>query len=210
MWDSLEALLRQLRRHGPDPDWNDVFGIFHRWVTAESAVLGKVLAEDAEQNLPDGGPKVWETPTHYKWCLVDLPQDSFTLWIHEYKAEDPQVRLYARSIHNHRYDFCTTILSGSYLHERFGVDVTSAGDVRAVTALAAETVKTGDSLVLQADEYHRVTGFDDATLTLVVKSRPRTAWSYSVDEDAKRLRRHVSAADRVDFLVAKLRGTQPS
>ena len=64
-----------------------------------------------------------ETTTHFAWCLRDVPDEPFTFWLHEYKEQRDWRQGYADSVHNHRYHFCTTILRGGYLHERYAATI---------------------------------------------------------------------------------------
>ena len=82
---------------------------------------------------------------------------------------------YADSVHNHRYHFCTTILCGGYVHQRFDTDVDpESGLVTSATLVRGGRCAAGESGYLLADEFHRIPSALDGTMTLLVKSRPVT------------------------------------
>ncbi len=101
--------------------WVDVGEWFREW--AARPHLRKELRSYIDQLTPQQATWVIahsrETTTHFAWCLRDEPDEPFTFWLHEYKPLRDWRTGYADSVHNHRYHFCTTILSGAYLHERF-------------------------------------------------------------------------------------------
>jgi hypothetical protein len=146
-----------------------------------------------------------ETTTHFAWCLRDEPAEPFTFWLHEYKPQRDWRPGYADSIHNHRYHFCTTILQGSYLHERFDAEV--AHDDRAILATtllrSAEAVE-GNSGTMLAHEFHRIPKAADDTMTFLVKSRAVRPWSLSYDPDTRTSHRHVPVESRLEVLTQSL------
>ncbi|NUT50277.1 MAG: hypothetical protein HOV94_23665 [Saccharothrix sp.] len=146
-----------------------------------------------------------ETTTHFAWCLRDEPAEPFTFWLHEYKPQRDWRRGYADSIHNHRYHFCTVILSGSYLHERFTADV--ADDGRAILStslLRSDQAREGASGTMLAHEFHRIPQAADDTMTFLVKSRAVSPWSLSFDPDTRTSHRHVPVEARLEDLTNNL------
>jgi hypothetical protein len=123
-----------------------------------------------------------ETTTHFAWCIRDRPDEPFTFWLHEYKEQRDWRTGYADSVHNHRYHFCTTILRGGYLHERYSAIVEPDTELIASTELLTSTpcpVGAADSLF--ASDFHRIPKAVDGTMTFLVKSREVTPWSLSYD-----------------------------
>ncbi len=146
-----------------------------------------------------------ETTTHFAWCLRDEPAEPFTFWLHEYKPQCDWRAGYADSIHNHRYHFCTTLLSGSYLHERFTARLAEDGRSVQDTALLRSTqALEGDSGTMLAHEFHRIPKAADDTLTFLVKSRAVTPWSLSYDPDTRTSHRHVPVESRLEELTNTL------
>ncbi|WP_229373501.1 hypothetical protein [Umezawaea beigongshangensis] len=146
-----------------------------------------------------------ETTTHFAWCLRDEPGEAFTFWLHEYKPQRDWRPGYADSVHNHRYHFSTTIVSGSYLHERFGVRLGPAG--RSVLSARLERgaeCRAGTAGSLLAHEFHRIPRAADGTLTFLVKSRAVMPWSLSFDPGTATSHRHVPVEMRLEELTNQL------
>lgn len=146
-----------------------------------------------------------ETTTHFAWCLRDRPDEPFTFWLHEYKPLSDWRTGYADSVHNHRYHFCTTILSGAYLHERFDVRLGVGGRTVVATELTNRTqCAEGTTGTLLAHEFHRIPRAADGTMTFLVKSRAVTPWSLSYDPETGISHRHVPVEDRLEDLTNHL------
>lgn len=146
-----------------------------------------------------------ETTTHFAWCLRDAPTEPFTFWLHEYKAQRDWHQGYADSVHNHRYHFCTTILSGSYVHERFSARLGPTGrSVESAALLRRSECVTGTSDTMLAHEFHRIPRAMDNTMTFLVKSRAVTPWSLSFDPDTGTSHRHVPVESRLEELTNHL------
>jgi hypothetical protein len=146
-----------------------------------------------------------ETTTHFAWCLRDQPAEPFTFWLHEYKPQRDWRHGYADSIHNHRYHFCTTILSGAYLHERFEAQLSADGRAITSTALLHRAeCPSGTSGTMLAHEFHRIPRASDDTMTFLVKSRAVTPWSLSFDPDTATSHRHVPVEARLEELTNHL------
>lgn len=146
-----------------------------------------------------------ETTTHFAWCLRDEPTEPFTFWLHEYKPQQDWRHGYADSVHNHRYHFCTTILSGSYLHERFTARVDAEGrSVLGTTLLRRAECPTGTTGTMLAHQFHRIPRAADDTMTFLVKSRAVRPWSLSYDPDTRTSHRHVPVESRLEELTKHL------
>jgi hypothetical protein len=146
-----------------------------------------------------------ETTTHFAWCLRDCPDEPFTFWLHEYKEQRDWRAGYADSVHNHRYHFCTTILRGGYLHERYSATVEPGTELIAATELLTSTpcqVGAADSLF--ASDFHRIPRAVDGTMTFLVKSREVTPWSLSYDPLTHESHKHVPVESRLSQLVRRL------
>jgi hypothetical protein len=146
-----------------------------------------------------------ETTTHFAWCLRDLAAEPFSFWLHEYKPQRDWRAGYADSVHNHRYHFCTVILSGGYRHERFRTTL----DARTGLISGAELTSGGDcgpgeSGVLTAEQFHRIPSARDSTLTFLVKSRPVRPWSLSYDPATGVGHRHTPVESRLAELTSLL------
>lgn len=146
-----------------------------------------------------------ETTTHFAWCLYDRPDDPFSLWLHEYKPCHAWLPGYANSVHNHRYHFCTTLLSGGYLHERFTAELDDTGTViRSVASTGGCWLSEGDGGHLLSHEFHRIPEAADGTMTFLVKSRMVTPWSVSYDPATRLSQQHIPMTDRLARLAGRL------
>jgi hypothetical protein len=146
-----------------------------------------------------------EATTHFAWCLYDQPGDAFSLWLHEYKPCRNWLPGYANSVHNHRYHFCTTLLSGGYLHERFTADIHDNGTtIRSVTRQNSTYCQEGGGGHLLSHEFHRIPVADDGTMTFLVKSRMITPWSLSYDPATGLSQRHIPMRNRLTDLAGRI------
>ena len=202
---SLGRLAGELRGAG---EWPARYGRFQAWVRAQPDLLGTLRAELRGLSAPDLtwlGAGSRETTTHFAWRLMDEPDDPFSCWLHEYKPQRDWLPGYANTVHNHRYDFGTTVLSGGYLHEWFDVELDSSGElVRGATPAGAETFLPGAVCAVTADRFHRIPRAKDGTVTFLIKSRPVKSWSVSFDPVTRVSRRHVPVEVRVGELAQRL------
>jgi len=146
-----------------------------------------------------------ETTTHFAWCLRDRPEEPFTFWLNEYKQQRDWRTGYADSIHNHRYHFCTTILRGGYLHERYVATINPTTEMIGSTELRHSTpCPVGATESLLASDFHRIPRAADGTMTFLVKSREVTPWSLSFDPETQESHRHVPVETRLEHLANRL------
>lgn len=146
-----------------------------------------------------------ETTTHFAWCLRDRPEEPYTFWLHEYKPQRDWRQGYADSVHNHRYHFCTTILHGGYLHERYTAAIDPVTElVRSARRRAATPCPVGATGSLLASDFHRIPRATDGTMTFLVKSRQVRPWSLSWDPATGTGQRHVPVETRLEHLAHRL------
>ena len=108
-------------------------------------------------------------------------------------------------MHNHRYHFCTTILRGSYVQERFRVEFGPGGDTVTWATRVERSVRPAGTVgLLLADEFHRIPEAADGTVTFLVKSRPVKRWSLSYDPDQQISHRHIPVEARFHDLADRL------
>ena len=188
-------------------DWREVDTWFRPW--AAQAGLREELREQLRKLTGAKAAKVLrssrETTTHFAWCLLDSPRDPFSFWLHEYKAQRDWREGYADSVHNHRYHFCTTILRGNYLHERYETTHDPGTGLISSVRLRRKTLcQTGSCAVMLADEYHRIPQAADGTVTFLVKSRPVSSFSLSFDPTSGTGHRHVPVEVRLGDLADRI------
>ena len=188
-------------------NWSDVATCFRSWAGRPS------LRNELRDHLDTLSPQeaMWviahsrETTTHFAWCLRDEPHEPFTFWLHEYKPWRDWRPGYADSVHNHRYHFCTTLLRGSYLHERYDVRL-GLGGRSVVWAKLASRNQCGVGAVgcLSSDEFHRIPRAEDGTMTFLVKSRAVSPFSLSYDPETGISHRHIPVEERLEDLTKNL------
>lgn len=206
----LAGLDRQLRAEAGRlvRRWQVAREVTERWATGQPDLLG-MLREQLGDLPPAAGARVAagsrETTTHFAWRLVDDPDAPFSLWLHEYKPQHDWWPGYANSVHNHRYHFCSIVLTGCLEHEWYDVRLDPAGErVVGFGRRDRELWRPGRVRALTAEQFHRVARARDGTVTFLVKSRPVRAWSLSVDPASGVCRRHVPVEERVRDLASRI------
>jgi hypothetical protein len=205
---ALADLAEQLIRiDAPPADrWDAVDPCFQSWVAPDlrSRIRQHLMElEPAEADAVINRSR--ETTTHFAWCLRDRPGEPFTFWLHEYKPQRDWRQGYADSVHNHRYHFCTTIVSGGYVHERYLADIDPATELISDAALVQSTpCEVGAVNAMRSTEFHRIPLAMDATMTFLVKSREVTRWSLSYDPNTGGSHRHVPVESRLDELAGRI------
>jgi hypothetical protein len=188
-------------------DWRTVDAWFRPWAEQTS------LREELRGHLRDLHPssadalrnKSRETTTHFAWCLLDSPTDPFSFWLHEYKKQSDWREGYADSVHNHRYHFCTTILRGNYLHERYATRLDEkSGLITSVQLRRRALCQAGATGVMLADEFHRIPEAAEGTMTFLVKSRPVSSSSLSYDPSTGIGHRHIPVEVRLGELAERI------
>ncbi|MEU7788302.1 MULTISPECIES: hypothetical protein [unclassified Amycolatopsis] len=188
-------------------DWRAVDGWFRPWATQTG--LREELRTQLRTLSGAQAAKVLrssrETTTHFAWCLLDSPSDPFSFWLHEYKAQEDWREGYADSVHNHRYHFCTTILRGDYLHERYETTIDHDTGLIAAARLRRRTLcQAGSCATMLADEFHRIPEAAAGTMTFLVKSRPVSSFSLSFDPARGIGHRHVPVESRLGELADRI------
>ncbi|HEV2780845.1 MAG TPA: hypothetical protein VGX25_15780 [Actinophytocola sp.] len=187
--------------------WDSVDQCFQSWV-AQPDLRVKLRNHLLELPADEAAAVInrsRETTTHFAWCVRDRPEEPFTFWLHEYKPQRDWRRGYADSVHNHRYHFCTTIVRGGYVHERYTADIDPATEMIASAALTTSTpCETGAVAMLLASEFHRIPLAIDTTVTFLVKSREVTSWSLSYDPGTQSSHRHIPVESRLDELAERI------
>ncbi len=205
----LEELADQLRAADDDlpSHWRDVDRWFEAWAqrTGLRADLRTHLLELPRAEADAITRRSRETTTHFAWCLRDRPDEEFTFWVHEYKEQRDWRAGYADTVHNHRYHFCTTILRGGYLHERYSAILSPQSQLVASAELLTSTpCPVGAAESLLATDFHRIPRAVDGTMTFLVKSREVNPWSLSYDPLTHESQRHVPVESRLSQLLKRL------
>lgn len=199
---AMEDLAAELSALDVDPvvRWSAIDAVFRTWATRSDlhrSVRGH-LAELSASAVAVVTARSKEATTHFAWCLRDERDEPFTFWLHEYKPYRDWRGGYADSVHNHRYHFCTTLLHGSYQHERYDVTIDpDTGLIARADLRRSSTCVAGDAGALLFTDFHRIPYAGDGTKTFLVKSRQIAPWSLSFDEATQRGYRHVPASSRL-------------
>jgi hypothetical protein len=187
--------------------WDVVDRCFQSW-TERPDLRGTLrthlleLPSDEARRITD---RSRETTTHFAWCLRDRPDEPFTFWLHEYKPQRDWRAGYADSVHNHRYHFCTTIVRGGYLHERYQADIDPATEmISGAALLESAPCEVGSVATMLSDDFHRIPLARDTTMTFLVKSREVRGWSVSYDPTTQTGHRHVPVESRLDELAKRM------
>jgi hypothetical protein len=187
--------------------WQLVDQSFQSWVEQPDlrAKLRRHLLELPSDQAAAVIDRSRETTTHFAWCLRDRKAEPFTFWLHEYKPQNDWLPGYADSVHNHRYHFCTTIVRGGYLHERYRVDIDPVTELISSAALVRSTpCETGAVEMLLTSDFHRIPVAHDVTMTFLVKSRQVNSWSLSYDPNTDTGHRHVPVESRLGRLAERI------
>lgn len=94
-------------------------------------------------------------------------------------------------VHNHRFNFASVILAGSYVHERYDV----SGEVP--RRVAADELRTGDAYWFGTDQFHRTLPSKDLTISMVLRGRAMLANSTSVDLESGDRTEHYGSTDEL-------------
>ena len=188
-------------------NWEQADRHFRDWVARPDL---RLTLRDHLRDLPPAEmaavrTKSRETTTHFAWCLRDQPDEPFTFWLHEYKPQHDWRPGYADSVHNHRYHFCTTIVTGGYLHERYLAALNPTGLlISAVQLLDSTWCGSGDTGMLLASDFHRIPRAQDNTMTFLLKSRSITTFSLSYDPTTRASHQHIPVESRLDDLASRI------
>ena len=141
-----------------------------------------------------------EKTTHYKWLLAAPPNEGFELWLHEYKPRELRRTGHATVPHNHRFWLTSLILRGGFTDTRY---VRAPGEPAgaAIEPVGNRSLRPGETMVIDPDEIHSLSGLEDGTLSLVVQSEPVRSYS-EVFEDGQ--------VRRYSDLEARLAGLRES
>lgn len=135
----------------------------------DDMILEKVDFEQFEALIkrpPDFiiGPQ--DAPYLRRWFL--LPRnDACNIYLHEIRHDDIDLAL-----HDHPYDFESTILRGSYLEHRQSFDGKPAHAI----------YKTGDRNVKRAESLHRLQVLDGPVWTLLITGPRRREWGFETPD----------------------------
>lgn len=174
---------------------SEVIAAFRSDLDTFKADLRRLSFDDFQHLLPDSR----ETPTHFKWHLFASEDESYKVWLHEYKNSAVRLGGYAQTVHNHRYAMTSLLLSGGYRHSKFVVDdvTSSAIDLQLI---ATSELSAGASYSLEADEFHSVTEIVDGTVSLVIQWSSCDIHSTSVDLLTRKVVQHFPIESRFDIL----------
>jgi hypothetical protein len=188
--------------------WELAHAVTAQWLADQPDLLD-LLREHFQTLSPLAAAEVAagsrETTTHFAWLLAAIPQAPYSFWLHEYKPQRDWWQGYANTVHNHRYHFCTTVLTGGFQHEWYEVTFDPTGTlIRDIVCDGCEIWRPGPVQCVTANQFHRLAMATDGTLTFLVKSRAVRGWSTSIDPVTKISRRHVPVEERIHDLANRI------
>lgn len=204
MTDALADLFGQLEEGvgGTSEEWGD---ILRRYSDRLQEVLSGIvrLLDDPSASIAvrKAGR---ETTTHFVWRLREPARTGDVgLYLHEYKPSELATPGYADSVHNHRYCFATMALCGGYLHEAYVVAI-HGGEAEFSMEPTVKELLPGRVLTVDSNVFHRVTGVQPRTFTLLLKGPAVTSSSLSVVPGTRQVRTHVPVEGRLEMLRSTL------
>ncbi|MEX3616924.1 hypothetical protein [Paenibacillus glucanolyticus] len=96
----------------------------------------------------------------------------------------PQNKWPFESIHDHRFNFCATVLCGHYIHEEYSV-ISSNGDSVDLKLTNKTIINTGDVYYFTAGNFHRVLPSEELTLSLILRGTAVLPFSRVIDPEKK-------------------------
>ncbi|MEU8275815.1 hypothetical protein ACFYOK_10115 [Microbispora bryophytorum] len=143
-----------------------------------------------------------ERPTHFKWFLGGRPAD-YVIWLHEYKQPEvfAQATSFAASVHNHRYGFCSRVLSGGLHVSTFSPPAGPGGPVLLVER---RHVARGQTMILSHEDVHRIDRVEPRTCTILVQGPTARNFSTCYDITTGSSRRLYDMQSRLPWTMATL------
>lgn len=169
--------------------------------------LATWLTAQPEEKLERIADRSLERTTHFKWFLGAGP-GGYTVWLHEYKPPEVFARAvdFAASVHNHRYGFCSRVLSGALHVSEFATD----GPDEPIRLSGTRTVRQGKTMILSHEDVHRVDRVEPHTRTLLIQGPIARSFSTCYDTTSGRGRRVYDLQSRlprtIELLAAECRG----
>jgi hypothetical protein len=145
-----------------------------------------------------------ERTTHFKWFLGARP-GNYVVWLHEYKApkEFAQAVGFASSVHNHRYGFCSRVLSGTLHVSTFATPSEPDDQIRLT---GEREIKQGQTMSLSHEDVHRVDRVAPRTYTILVQGPVARSFSTCYDVASGYSRRIYDLQSRLPRTLALLTG----
>jgi hypothetical protein len=175
-FDDSEVTIASLRKELNTLDWSSR-NTAHAAAAETFAIVGPDhLMAAFGTSLPSSVDvnKSVEKTSHYKWFLGGPPDESFELWLHEYKPRDLRREGHATVAHNHRFWLSSLLLRGGFTDSRYRRDESSPSLLKRI---GSRRLAPGDAMVIDADEIHSLSDLEDGTITLVVQSAPVRSYS---------------------------------
>lgn len=146
------------------------------WMSVIGSVqIGKVIDHSIERS------------THFKWFL-GASLAGYIVWLHEYRAPErfAQAVSFAASVHDHRYGFCSRVLSGALHVSAFALLPDSESLVESV---GCECVQQGETMLLSSTDIHRIDCVEPHTYTIVIQGPADRGYSTCYDLTTGRAQR---------------------
>lgn len=157
------------------------------------------LAEDESGELEAVAPLLGHHPLGFtKIVLWNDNETGCRLRLHVWESVSRPLE----AVHNHRFNFVTAIVEGSYVHEQYLVDSFSPGDAKLASC---ERLIVGDAYALHNSCFHRTIPDDSVrTMSLVLRSRSQRSSSTSLDLGTGQRLEHFGVDEEFRILLARL------
>jgi hypothetical protein len=161
------------------------------------------LANRPPDQLALMADRSFERTTHFKW-FFGADQDNYIVWLHEYKAPTVFARAvdFAASVHNHRYGFCSRVLSGALHVSDFDLIAEREDRVRLA---GTRTIRVGETMTLSHEDVHRVDRVEPRTHTLLVQGPAARSFSTCYDLATGHGQRMYDLKGRLPHTIARLK-----
>lgn len=188
--------------HAPASAWSQLL----RTHAADRATLGEDLIHYISSHEEELGKDARETTTHYVWRLHSARPGGPGIYLNEFKELDRQTPGYAKTVHNHRYNFAALVLHGGYTQETYHVELHGQTLDRALVERGVSTsrLSAGQWNEVEHQSFHRIVNVAPSTFTLLLKGAPHLEYSLSVDERTGVVRRHIPVEARASALGESL------
>lgn len=114
-----------------------------------------------------------------KYVLWDDNSDGSRARLHYWPKNDWPFE----SIHDHRFNFCATVIKGHYVHEEYDVIENEDNNKVEIELTRKTIVNTGDAYFFKAGTFHRVLPSDEETISFLVRSGQQLPYSKVINPE---------------------------
>lgn len=127
-----------------------------------------------------------------KYVLWDNPMNGTRARLHYWPQKDWPFE----SIHDHRFNFCSVVVKGHYIHEEYLVKENQNSNKVEVELTNTNIVNQGHAYFFQAGTFHRVLQSNEETISFLVRSEPKLPFSRVINPDTLEMRKAYGAINK--------------